>query len=137
VSQIILDDQLFELEVLVPLARWTTVRRLRDLHPGEVVKDERVPVLLRELSRPTFITIDHGFWDKRLRDSKYCILYFALRNDQQHELPMLLRHLLQLPEFHTKAARMGKVAYVHPTRIEYWQLGDERLHRLTWPEVTP
>lgn len=136
-SQFILDDQLFELEVLVPLARWTTVRRLRNLRPGEVIKDERVPVLLRELSRPTFVTIDRGFWDKRLRDSKYCILYFALRNDQQHELPMLLRRLLQLPEFRTKAARMGKVAYVSPTRIEYWQLGDERLYRLAWPEATP
>ena len=135
-SQIILDDQLFELEVLVPLARWITVQRLRNLRPGEIIKDERVPVLLRQLSRPTFVTIDRGFWDKRLRDSKYCMLYFALRNDQQHELPGLLRRLLRLSEFRTKAARMGKVAYVSSTRIEYWQLDDERLHRLTWPDAS-
>jgi len=135
-SQIILDGQLFELQVLVPLTRWITVQRLRNLRPGEIIKDERVPVLLRQLSRPTFITIDHGFWDKRLCDSKYCILYFALRNDQQHELPMLLRRLLRLPEFRTRAVRMGKVAYVNPTRIEYWQIGDRRLHRLTWPEIS-
>ena len=35
-SQIILDDQLFDLEVLVPIARWITVQRLRDLRPAEV-----------------------------------------------------------------------------------------------------
>ena len=66
-SQIILDDQLFDLEVLVPLARWITVQRLRDLRPGEVIKDERVPVLLRQLPQPTFVTIDMGFWNVRLR----------------------------------------------------------------------
>ena len=60
-SQIILDDQLFDLEVLLPIARWTTVRRLRDLRPAEVIKDERVPVLLRQLRQPTFVTIDMGF----------------------------------------------------------------------------
>ena len=46
-SQIVLDDQLFDVEVLVPLARWITVQRLRELRPSEVIKDERVPALLR------------------------------------------------------------------------------------------
>jgi hypothetical protein len=48
-SQIILDDQLFDLEVLVPLARWITVQRLLDLRPNEVTKEDRVPLLLLEL----------------------------------------------------------------------------------------
>ncbi len=60
-SQIILDDQLFDVEVLIPIARWITVQRLRDLRPGEVIKDERVPELLRRLRQPTFVTIDLGF----------------------------------------------------------------------------
>lgn len=74
-SQLILDDQLFDLEVLVPLARWITVERLRDLRPGEVVKDERVPMVLR----------------------------------------------------------LGKVARVGPTQIDYWLLGGDRPHSLSWP----
>ncbi len=135
-SQIILDDQLFDLEVLVPIARWITVQRLRDLRPGEVIKDDRVPVLLRQLRQPTFVTIDMGFWNRGLRDARYCILCFPLRNDKQYELPGLLRRLLRLPEFRTKRARMGKVAQVRPTHIEYWQLGDEQLHRLIWPETS-
>ncbi|MBC8492348.1 MAG: hypothetical protein H8D43_01080 [Chloroflexi bacterium] len=135
-SQIILDDQLFDLEVLVPIARWITVQRLRDLRPGEVIKDDRVPVLLRQLRQPTFVTIDMGFWNRGLRDARYCILCFPLRNDKQYELPGLLRRLLRLPEFRTKRARMDKVAQVRPTHIEYWQLGDEQLHRLIWPETS-
>ncbi len=134
-SQIILDDQLFDLEVLVPIARWITVQRLRDLRPGEVIKDDRVPVLLRQLRQPTFVTIDMGFWNRGLRDARYCILCFPLRNDKQYELPGLLRRLLRLPEFRTKRARVGKVAQVRPTHVEYWQLGDEQLHRLIWPET--
>ena len=133
-SQIILDDQLFDLEVLVPLARWITVQRLRDLRPGEVIKDDRVPFLLRSLAHPTFATIDMGFWDRGLRDARYCILCFPLRNDEQYKLPELLRSLLRLPEFRAKAARMGKVVRVSLAFIEYWQLGDEHLHKLTWPE---
>jgi hypothetical protein len=135
-SQIVLDDQLFDLEVLVPIARWITVQRLRDLRPSEVIKDDRVPVLLRQLRQPTFVTIDMGFWNRGLRDGRYCILCFPLRNEKQYELPGLLRRLLRLPEFRTKRARMGKVAQVRPTHIEYWQLDDEQLHRQVWPETS-
>jgi hypothetical protein len=132
VSQIILDDQLFDQEVLIPIARWTTVQRLRDLRPGQVIKDERVPDLLRELNQPTFITIDQGFWNGQLAHSKYCILCFPLKNEQQNELPFLLRRLFRLSEFRTKSARMGKVARVSAASIEYWRVGDKRLRHLEW-----
>jgi hypothetical protein len=131
-SQIILDDQLFDVEVLIPIARWITVQRLHDLRPSEVIKDERVPELLRRLRQPTFVTIDLGFWNRGLRDNKFCILCFALRNDEQDKLPDLLRRALRLPEFRTKAARMGKVARISTSDIQYWKLGDERLNRIKW-----
>jgi hypothetical protein len=134
-SQIILDDQLFDLEVLLPLARWITVQRLRDVRPTEVIKDDRVPVLLRQLRQPTFITVDMGFWNAKLRDARYCILCFPLRNDEQTAIPGLLRRLLSLPEFSTKQARMGKVARVSRSHIEYWAWGTDQLQRLEWPGV--
>jgi len=31
---------------------------------------------------------------------------------------------------------MGKVVQVSPTHIEYWELGDEQLYRLVWPETS-
>jgi hypothetical protein len=131
-SQIILDDQLFDVEVLIPIARWITVQRLRDLRPGEVIKDERVPELLQRLRQPTFVTIDLGFWNRGLRDSKFCILCFALRNDEQDQLPDLLRRLLRLPEFSTQSSRMGKVARISTTDIQYWELRGEKLIQMKW-----
>ena len=127
-SQIILDDQLFDVEVLIPLARWITVARLRSLRPSEVIKDERVPAILRELRQPTFVTIDAGFWERKLRDPKFAILFFALTHEQQDKLPELLRTLFRLDDFKTKSARMGKVARVSTIGVEYWQVGDEKLH---------
>jgi len=131
-SQIILDDQLFPLEVLVPIARWATVQRLRDVRPGEVIKDERVPMILRELRQPTFVTIDMGFWTRRLCDVHYCIICFPLRNDEQRLIPGLLRQLLKLPVFRSKASRMGKVTQVSANQIRFWQHGDEKSHLLSW-----
>jgi hypothetical protein len=49
VSQIILDEQIFDTDVLIPLTKWITAQRLRDVRPDQVIKDERVPMLLREL----------------------------------------------------------------------------------------
>ena len=121
--------------MFLPLAHWTTAQRLRDARPSEVIKDERVPEILRALGRPTFVTIDLGFWNKRLRDAQYCILCFPLENDQQDQLPALLRRLFRLPEFRSRAARMGKVARVSSVDVAYWQLGTERLHRLEWAHI--
>jgi len=132
VSQIVLDDQLRASLVLLPIRAWITAQRLRDLRPGEVIKDERVPTLLQELREPTFVTIDHGFWNRRLRSRRYCIAYFDLRDEQQGELPALLRRLLQQSEFSNRAARMGKVARVGAAGVDYWQLGDDPLHSIQW-----
>jgi hypothetical protein len=131
-SQLILDDQLFDLEVLVPLARWITVERLRNLRPAEVIKDDRVPILLREQRQPSFVTIDMGFWDRALCDAGYCILCFPLSNEEQHRLPGLLQRLFQFREFRTKSARMGKVVRVSPTRIDYWELRGDRMLTVGW-----
>ncbi len=70
-SQIILDDQLADIAIRGRLAQWTRAQRLRDLRPSEVIKDERVPTILRELRQPTFVTIDMGFWNGRLRDPRF------------------------------------------------------------------
>jgi hypothetical protein len=134
VSQIILDDQLADVRILTPLTRWTTVQRLRDLRPQEVIKDERVPAILRELRQPTFVTLDMGFWNPRLRDGRYCILCFPLRTDEESAIPGLLRRLLRFPEFATKAARMGKVARVSQAQVDYWRIGNDQLQRLASQE---
>lgn len=131
-SQIILDEQLNRDRVLEPLLKWITAQKLEDLRPNEVIKDDRIPILLHSLKKPTFITIDMGFWNKNLLDPNYCILYFALQDHQQAQLPDLLRQLLRIKEFKTKAIRMGKVAKVSTTLIEYWQWSSPNKYQILW-----
>lgn len=131
-TQLVLDDQLAASEVLRPLRRWMTAQRLRDLRPDERIHDDRVPEILLTLRQPTFVTIDQGFWDRRLCNPGYCILYFGLSDAQQHLIPRLLRQLFLTPEFRTRTKRMGKVTRITSKRIEYWQFPAARLHRLHW-----
>lgn len=129
-SQIIIDEQLTYRLVVEPIRKWITVRRIKELRPLQIIKDDRVLQILCGLRQPTFVTIDAGFYDKRNRDKRYCILYFALTTRQQRQIPTLLRRLLRLPEFRTQAARMGKIAQVKQTVVTYWQLSDDELHEL-------
>jgi hypothetical protein len=129
----VIDAALANKLVLFPLQKWTRAISIRALRPNEVIKDDRIPVLLRELNKPAFITIDEaGFWKKNLCDRHYSILYFALNKDQQQLIPMLLRQLLRLPKFKTKSVRMGKVACVSTTNVKYYQFKDEKLYLLNW-----
>lgn len=50
-------------------------------------------------------------------------MFFDLRSEEQHFLPDLLRRLLRLPEFRTRAARMGKVVRIDDKIVTYWQDG--------------
>ena len=111
-SRFFLDDHLDENEVHARIRRWSTAPYLRDVRPHQVIKDDRVPTVLRALRTPTFITIDDRFQGRSWCDRCYCILFFALRSDEQAEIHPLLRRLVRLPEFRTRAARMGKVARV-------------------------
>lgn len=132
-SQIILDEHLGVDDVLQPIQRWAKARRIQDLRPREVVKDDRLPTILIHLKKPTLVTIDAGLWDKRYRDRRYCIFYFAILDTQQNQIPFLLRRVLRLKTFKTKAERMGKVARITFTHVSYWQLGDEKPHTLVLP----
>jgi hypothetical protein len=131
-SQLILDDQLKALQVLRPLRKWITVQRLRDLRPNQQILDDRVPQILWTLKQPTFVTIDHGFWKRSLCHPDYTILVFALRDDQQILLPGLLRALLRRQEFRTRKNRMGKVARISTTAIDYWEFPGKVLRHIDW-----
>jgi len=132
VSQIILDEHIDRRRVLYPLRAWITAASVVDLFPNQVIKDDRIPSLLRQLKQPTFVTIDAIFWQRKLLNPHYCLIYFALAKWQQSQIPFLLRRLFHLPPFKTKAARMGKVIRVSTAHIDYWQWKDEQSHHLTW-----
>ena len=132
-SQLVLDDQLDVVEILPPLLKWITATRLQVLRPRQLILDDRVPEVLRSLKRPTFVTIDHGFWKRALCHPEYCILYFALAKDQQDRLPDLLRRAFHCAEFRTRKLRMGKVARVISERVDYYDWGQKGRFRVSLP----
>jgi hypothetical protein len=122
-SQIVLDEHLGRTEVLTPLRRWITTVKIEDLAPDETLKDDRILQILCRQRQPTFVTLDADFFHKRLCDRRYCLIYFVVPRQQQRRIPLLLRQLLRLREFSTKAARMGKVVRIQERTIEFWQVG--------------
>lgn len=109
---IVLDEQLQGLELEDAISHWYrgTVLVVKTLRPGTIIKDEAVPTLLRRLKQPTFVTINYAdFWRRVPADRSYCVVCLALTIDQTDKISGWLCQLFRLPEFKTKAVRMGKV----------------------------
>ena len=102
------------------------------LRPQSVIKDDVVPVLLREVRQPTFVTINVAdLWRKVRPHAGYCIINADVPFHRIRDVPDLLRRVLRLPEFATRAARMSKVLRVTPHLVEYYGL-DGQVQSLPW-----
>ena len=109
---IVIDENLHDQRVMQTVASWYPgqVVSVTTLRPGSVIKDEAIPALLLKAVQPTFITNNVAdFWRKVQPHKGYCIVTVALPKERIHEVPDLLRRLFRLPEFRTRALRMGKV----------------------------
>jgi hypothetical protein len=133
---IVVDESILDADIVRAIAVWYPVRVLTvlRLRPGMIIKDEAIPALLGQSSQPTFVTINvSDFWRRIRADHRYCVITLELAQEQALGLPDLLRRLLRVPEFHTKAARMGKVIRVRPTHVEYYG-ADRHIYTLAWPD---
>lgn len=131
---IVLDEHLHDPAVMTAISKWFPgqVIPVVSLRPGSLVKDDVIPTLLRRVVQPTFVTINvTDFWKKFRPHNGFCIITVALNQDQIKEIPKLLRRLFRLPDFKTKASRMGKVIHVTQNHIEYYE-SDRRIHSLLW-----
>lgn len=132
---IILDEELQGLGLEEAISGWYrgSVLLIKELRPGTVIKDEAIPGLLRQVRQPTFVTINHtDFWRRVAAQRSFCLLCLKLTAGQADEVPHWLRRLFRFPEFKTKNARMGKVALVSPRGIQYYRVGDNLIHLLGW-----
>lgn len=51
---------------------------ITDLRPDTIIKDDAVPMLLRQQSQPTFVTInERDFWRKVEIDNNFCVVCFT------------------------------------------------------------
>jgi len=130
-----LDGNLIRLRLQQVIARWYPARAcyITDVRPGTITKDETIARLLQQARGATFVTTNvTDFWRHIPAHARYCIVCLALPNEQLRQLPDLLRRFLRVPEWKTKAARMGKVARVSRRQIQYYAGGDDRLHSRVW-----
>ncbi len=92
---LVLDEQLLGRDLESALARWYrgTVLFITDLRPGAVIKDDAIPVLLRQQRQPTFLTINESdFWRKVAIDAHFCVVCFALPDSRAGEIPNAHAH---------------------------------------------
>lgn len=128
---LVLDEQLMGRELYAELSRWYRgqIVSVLDLRPNTLIKDEAIPPLLRGLRQPTLLTInDVDFWRRVPIDARYCVVCFPLPDSRVPEIPNLLRRVLRLPEFRTKAGRMGKVLRVTRESVSYYTHRSREIH---------
>ena len=113
------------------LRRWNIHFQRIGIHVGRLgMKDrnELVP-LLHRLSRPTFFSRDHGFYDPQLRHPAYGIVFLDVCPD---ECASYIRRVLRHRAFRTRAQRLGRVVRARPSGITYWQINEKVQHIQAW-----
>ena len=134
---IVFDENIHQQRLMKTAAAWYRGRviSITRLRPHTLIKDEAIPTLLRRVPQPTFVTTNvDDFWQRVAPHRCYCIVCLVLPDERLHELPHLLRQLFRVPEFKTKAKRMGKVARVAPGQLLYYESPTHHLiHVQTWP----
>ena len=120
---IVLDEQLADPQIIRSIKRWYKgkVISIIDVRPRTSVLDDVIPVLLRLLSAPTFVTINHRhFWRRIAASPDYCVICLKLPADRSLELPEALREVLSQPKWRTKRGRLGNVIFFSNRRIAYY-----------------
>ena len=131
---LVLDEQLLGRDLETALASWYRgpVLFITDLRPATIIKDEAIPILLRQQRSATFLTINESdFWRKVSIDRHYCVVCFAQPDSQAGEIPDLLRAVFRHDQFRTKARRMGKVLRVTMSAVSYYTHRMRQVHVLS------
>lgn len=133
---IVVDENIHNQRIIASIASWYPgqVVSVTTLRPGTIIKDDAIPALLLRVSYPTFVTINAtDFWREVEPHGAYCVITIALSKERIPEIPDLLRRLFRIPDFKTRALRMGKVLRLTLEHVEYYE-ADWRVRSLTWPE---
>lgn len=121
---IVLDEQLSHSLVRQAIERWYkgSVIGVKELRPRTRVLDDVVPALLQRVKAPTFVTINHkDFWKKIPASDAYSVICLKLPADRVLEAPGMLHGVLSREEFRTKRGRMGKVILVSENVIRSYK----------------
>lgn len=132
---IVLDEQLLGRQLDSTIAHWYRghVVYITDLRPTTVIKDDAIPVLLRQSPQPTFVTINAtDFWQRIPPEPYFCIVCCALSDPQVPLIPLLLRQLLHHPRIRTKAQRMGMMIRLSKRGAVYYTSRDSTIQDISF-----
>jgi hypothetical protein len=96
--------------------------------PGMKDREEVIP-LLHQLKRPTFFTLDHGFYHPTLLHQGYSLVFLDVWDD---EVADYIRRFLHHSEFRTQLQRIGKVVRVRRSGVSYWQMHQQGERKFRW-----
>lgn len=120
---IVLDEQLNDKRIISAVEHWYEgqVAVIQELHPGTVIKDDAVPMLLLEKKDPTFVTINYDdFWQITPPNDGYCVICLKLRSNEKLKVGELVREVLGMPQYDTKQKRMGKVISLNHGHVTHY-----------------
>jgi len=135
---IVLDEQLLSYGLQASIARWYrgAVTDITQLCPNTVILDEAIPMLLRAVSRSTFVTINVAdFWRRVAPNPRFCIVCCAVPDTRAQEVPDLLRRVLALEPFRTRSRRLGKMVRVSPQHVRYYTTDTQAIYLIAWPKA--
>jgi hypothetical protein len=134
---IVFDENMRQRNIMDAVAAWYRGRviSVTVLRPDTIIKDEAIPTLLRRTQRPTFVTTNvDDFWQRIPAHTRYAIVCLVLPDERLQETSSLLRQLFSLPDFKTKARRMGKVVRVSRGQLEFYDIRAHHIiHVPSWP----
>lgn len=132
---IVLDEHLKERGLTAAIAEWYpgSVANITDLRPGTTIKDDVIPSLLRTASKPIFVTINvRDFWRRIGPDPSFAIACFDWPHDRVRDIPRILRRFLSHRLFRAKRQRMGKIARVSESVIQYYDTASWAVRKIAW-----
>jgi hypothetical protein len=91
--------------------------------------DENLIPLLHQLPQPTLFTHDEDFFKGRLCHDHYALVYLDVTDK---EAAQLIRRFLRHPTFDTKTKRLGIVARVRASGVDFWRKGTPGLQTAEW-----
>jgi hypothetical protein len=93
--------------------------------------DENLIPLLHQLPQPTFFTHDKDFCRASLCHSHYAVVYLDVSDTAAAEF---IRRFLRHPTFDTTAKRMGIVARVQTSGVQFWKKSRPGLRVAEWSQ---
>jgi hypothetical protein len=92
------------------------------------IQDQAIIPFLHQLQRPTFVTRDRDFYNRRLCHQGYCLVWLDVGRDQVAEY---IRRVLRHPRLNAQTKRMGAVIRVSSAGLRILRRHDEE-EAMSW-----